>query len=96
VKQQTVNEISRRQPTEEEKRSYEERTAEVNADIAKALAEAPAVSTEATDSGENSNKQTATSYNPMEVDSDSSEDELPTEGTTMSAEAVNTTITAEG
>jgi len=87
VKQQTTNEISRRPATEEEQQAFQERTAEVDADIEKKLSE-PASTGRA-----ESSKTAASSYNPM--DDDSSDEELQAEGSTLGA-AATTTITAEG
>ena len=78
VKQQTVNEISRRPASEEEKRAFAERLSEVDADVAKALEEArsPTVTDKQTADNEENKNKPASSYNPMEVDGDSSDDEL--------------------
>lgn len=62
VKAQATNIISRRAPTVEDKRAFEERTAEVDAELAKKI----------TESTEPAGK--ATSYNPTQTD-ESSEDE---------------------
>lgn len=93
VKTRTTNEISRRPASQEEKRAFQERTSEVDADVAKALEEAPA----ANDDDADKNKS-APSYNPMEVDNNSSSDDEPqaAEGTSLGAGTTSTTIAAEG
>ena len=68
VKQQVTNEITRRPASEQEKREFEERTAEVDVDMAKKLAEEPAPTASASESAGEEEKT-------MEVEGDSSEDE---------------------
>jgi RNA polymerase II-associated factor 1 len=82
AKQQATNVISRRAATLEDKREFEERTAEVDADLARKITDLPSTNP--------AGKATAaSSYNPMQEDESSDDEQEGTFG-------ASTTIVAEG
>lgn len=94
VKQQVTNQITRRPASEQEKREFEERTAEVDVDMAKKIAQEPAPTADTSESAGEEEKTAASTLNPMEVDDDSEDNnEAPL---TKATETPNMAVTAEG